>query len=150
MDYPTLDDVRVLAAFHHDCRPQDVPFRDGTGGLADSALSAIQPIFGHDEYPGVATKAAVVGYRFVRNHPLLDANKRTALDLMVLMAALNGSRLHADDGLYDLMLGAASGALDQDEFVASIRPMIRPDPPPDRPGTVGVAADARGGWSTNT
>ena len=48
-------------------------------GLADSALAAPQAGFGDVEaYPDFATKAAVLCWHLVKNHPLPDGNKRCA------------------------------------------------------------------------
>jgi prophage maintenance system killer protein len=48
-------------------------------GLADSALAAPQAGFGGVEaYPDFATKAAVLCWHLVKNHPLPDGNKRCA------------------------------------------------------------------------
>lgn len=48
-------------------------------GLADSALAAPQAGFGEVEaYPDLVTKAAVLCWHLVKNHPLPDGNKRCA------------------------------------------------------------------------
>jgi death-on-curing protein len=53
-------------------------------GLADSALHAPYAGFGgHDLYEGFAMRAAILASRLVRNHPLLDGNKRLALLAMI-------------------------------------------------------------------
>lgn len=53
-------------------------------GLADSALHAPFAGFGgHDLYEGFPVRAAILASRLVRNHPLLDGNKRLALLAMI-------------------------------------------------------------------
>ncbi len=53
-------------------------------GLADSALHAPFAGFGgQDVYEGFAARAAILASRLVRNHPLLDGNKRLALLAMI-------------------------------------------------------------------
>ncbi len=48
-------------------------------GLAESALAAPRAGFGDVEaYPDFATKAAVLCWHLVKNHPLPDGNKRCA------------------------------------------------------------------------
>ena len=48
--------------------------------LADSALHAPAASFSGEEfYPNLPTKAAVLCAHLVKNHPLLDGNKRVAL-----------------------------------------------------------------------
>lgn len=76
IDYLDVQDYRNVAAEVLKIEPAVVPFRDE--GAADSALHTIQPVFGHDPHPDVPEKAAVLGYRLARAHPLVDANKRTA------------------------------------------------------------------------
>lgn len=52
--------------------------------LAESALAAPFAGFGNeDAYPGLELKAAVLLERLVRNHPLPDGNKRTALAMTI-------------------------------------------------------------------
>ena len=59
--------------------------------LAESALAAPAAGFQeHERYPDLATKIAVLLDRIVRNHPLPDGNKRTALLCTILFANLNG------------------------------------------------------------
>jgi death-on-curing protein len=53
-------------------------------GLAESALAAPFATFdGHDFYEGYALRAAILASRIVRNHPLIDGNKRLALVAMI-------------------------------------------------------------------
>ena len=59
--------------------------------LAESALAAPFAGFGtHDRYPDLATKAAVLCSRLIRNHPLPDGNKRIAYICMREFIARNG------------------------------------------------------------
>jgi death-on-curing protein len=60
-------------------------------GLADSALAAPQAGFGGVEaYPDFATKAAVLCWHLVKNHPLPDGNKRCAFLATVEFVERNG------------------------------------------------------------
>jgi death-on-curing protein len=45
---------------------------------------------GQDVYPDVWTKALALGEGIARNHPLVDANKRTGWVAMISFLALNG------------------------------------------------------------
>ena len=59
--------------------------------LAESALHAPAASFGGVEfYPGLATKAAVLCTRIVKNHPLPDGNKRVAFICMIEFCLRNG------------------------------------------------------------
>ncbi len=60
-------------------------------GLADSALAAPRAGFGGVEaYPDFATKAAVLCWHLVKNHPLPDGNKRCAFLATVEFVERNG------------------------------------------------------------
>lgn len=60
-------------------------------GLAASALAAPQAGFGGvDAYPDFATKAAVLCWHLVKNHPLPDGNKRCAFLATVEFVERNG------------------------------------------------------------
>ncbi|WP_236629114.1 type II toxin-antitoxin system death-on-curing family toxin [Cryobacterium roopkundense] len=52
----------------------------------------------------------------VRNHPLIDGNKRTGWTLMVLFLWINGfaHNFTTDEG-FNLVVGVAEGAIDLDE-----------------------------------
>ena len=80
-------------------------------GLLESA--AARPgtsVFGDDAYPDLETKAAALLESLVRNHALIDGNKRLGWLALVLMLALNGVRLDVDDDeAYDLVIGVAEG-----------------------------------------
>ena len=60
-------------------------------GLAESALAAPQAGFGGVEaYPDFATRAAVLCWHLVKNHPLPDGNKRCAFLATVEFVERNG------------------------------------------------------------
>lgn len=63
-------------------------------GLLDSAV--VRPrstVYGIDAYPDVLTKAAALLDSLVRNHPLVDGNKRTAWAAAWTFLGLNGIEL---------------------------------------------------------
>ncbi|MGD9957294.1 MAG: type II toxin-antitoxin system death-on-curing family toxin [Candidatus Nanopelagicales bacterium] len=92
-------------------------------GLLESA--AARPgtsVFGDDAYPDLETKAAALLESLVRNHALIDGNKRLGWLSLVLMLALNGHRLDVDDDeAYDLVIGVAEGRHDIAAIVAVLR-----------------------------
>jgi len=58
---------------------------------AESALAApFVDLDGVEAYPGLATKAAVLCSRLLRNHPLPDGNKRVAYLCMIELIRRNG------------------------------------------------------------
>lgn len=58
-------------------------------GKLASALAAPRPAFGHDKYPTLSQKAAVLLYSFVKAHALPNGNKRLAMTTAFLFLAMN-------------------------------------------------------------
>lgn len=58
-------------------------------GKLSSALATPRPVFGHEEYPGLADKAAVLLYSIAKAHSLPNGNKRLALTSTFLFLAMN-------------------------------------------------------------
>jgi death-on-curing protein len=92
-------------------------------GLLESA--AARPgtsVFGEDAYPDLETKAAALLESLVRNHALIDGNKRLGWLAVVLFLALTGRRLDVDDDeAYDLVIGVAEGRHDVAGIVEILR-----------------------------
>ncbi|HEV2754086.1 MAG TPA: type II toxin-antitoxin system death-on-curing family toxin [Solirubrobacteraceae bacterium] len=92
--------------------------------LAESALAAPFAGFGDEEaYPTLALKAAVLLERLVRNHPLPDGNKRTALAMTIDFLDLNGCAWGDPDvaGDVEAVLRVAAGEAELEEIVSWIR-----------------------------
>ena len=90
-------------------------------GLAQSALYAPQAGFGGVEaYPDFETKAAVLCWHLVKNHPLPDGNKRCAFLATVEFVERNGRTwvpAPADpDETDEVIRGVASSELSQANF----------------------------------
>lgn len=85
-------------------------------GLLSSAIARPRPtLFGDDAYPDLPTKAAALFESLVRNHPLLDGNKRLAVVLTWAFLLNNGFALdHSEDEAYDFTIAAAAGQLTLD------------------------------------
>lgn len=100
------------------------PIRDI--GLLDSALHrhGVAP-FGVDAYPSLEEKAAVLLESIVRNHPLVDGNKRLGWLSTVVFLGLNGIELDAlDDAAYNVVIGLAAGSIDHTRAAATLRDWI--------------------------
>ena len=91
-------------------------------GLLESALARPQAsAFGQDAYPTIHEKAAALLHSVARNHALVDGNKRLALAAAIAFYGLNGMRLTlTNDEAYDLVIGVASGKLDDVRTIASV------------------------------
>ncbi len=99
----------------------DPAIRD-VGLLQSAAARPGTSVFGADAYPDLATKAAALLESIVRNHALVDGNKRLGWLALVLLLGLNGVRLDVDDDeAYDLIIGIADGRHD----VAAITQVLR-------------------------
>ena len=79
------------------------------GGMLDSALANPFQSFGDEElYPSVQAKAAQLC--IVKNHPMVDGNKRLGTHVMLVFLALNGYELsYTQKELSDAILDLASG-----------------------------------------
>ena len=86
----------------------------GTDGIRDKNLlsSALETPFqtfaGEELFPSIQAKAARLCYGLVKNHAMLDGNKRIGVHAMLVFLALNG---------YEL--GVYTGRIDRHNFVAS-------------------------------
>lgn len=95
----------------------------------DSALHAPAAEFGGVEfYPELETKAAILGYRLARNHPLPDGNKRVAFLAMIEFAERNGLTWRAldEDDAVDTMVAVAAGSMPEAEFVDWVEQRLEP------------------------
>lgn len=96
-------------------------------GLLDSA--AHRPgasAFGDDAYPSIHEKAAVLLESIVRNHPLVDGNKRLGWLATYVSYRLNGYDVAApDDDAYDLIIALAAGVTDYREAAAALERWAR-------------------------
>jgi len=97
-------------------------------GLLDSAVHRPRTtLFGEDAYPTIFEKAAALMDSLVRNHGLVDANKRTAWLAGATFIELNGWILEApDDGAFNLVLGIAEGRADLAETAAALESWSHP------------------------
>ena len=111
----------LLIAEHVLGLPAEVIANFNRIGLAASALAAPQAGFGGVEaYPDFATKAAVLCWHLVKNHPLPDGNKRAAFLSGWLFMELNGRPFDGEGPEIDvpMMEHIAAGEATQDEIIA--------------------------------
>ena len=74
-------------------------------GLLDSALESPFQSFGGEElYPSIQAKAARLCYGLVKNHAMVDGNKRIGAHTMLVFLAVNGYELkYTQNELVDLL-----------------------------------------------
>ncbi|WP_238445853.1 type II toxin-antitoxin system death-on-curing family toxin [Salsipaludibacter albus] len=91
-------------------------------GLLDAALHRpVATAFGRDAYPTLVAKAAALFDSLLRNHPLVDGNKRLAWTATVVFLRLNGAELARpdDDTAFAFVMAAAAGHLDLEAIIAT-------------------------------
>ena len=91
-------------------------------GLLDSAIMRPQAsAFGEYAYPNIETMAAAMHQSLVKNHPLIDGNKRTGWLLLISFLLLNDLHLvmTTEEGL-DFTLGVAEGRCELEAAAAII------------------------------
>jgi len=112
IDFLTVDDLLEIATGV----VGEVGVRDA-GLLAAAAGRPQVTVFGEDAYPTFNEKAAALMHSLVRNHALVDGNKRLAWAATRIFCILNGRDLtYTVDEAEQLMLAAASGDLDVPEL----------------------------------
>ncbi len=90
----------------------DVLVRDP--GLLEAALArAATTVDGRDAYATLVDKAAALVHSVVRNHALVDGNKRLGLMLLIVFLGVNGRTLTmSNDQAYEFIVAIAEGRLD--------------------------------------
>lgn len=120
ISYPEFGDFCAVAAELLGTTPEQIA-RLPNIGLAESALAAPRAGFGDtDLYPTLFEKAAILLERLARNHPLPDANKRTAFLLTTVFLETNGSPLRGalPDVDVPMVERIAAGQAAHDEVLA--------------------------------
>ncbi len=115
IEYLSLEDILTLI--------EDLavgPIRDV--GLLDSAVHRPRvTVFGRDAYSGLDAKAAVLLESLVRNHALVDGNKRLGWLAVIVFYGLNDVMLEApDDEAFDLVIAMASGTVSYEQAAARL------------------------------
>ena len=87
--------------------------------LLDSALETpFQTFDGEELYPTLQAKAARLGYGLIKNHCMIDGNKRIGAHAMLVFLELNGVEIeYTQKELYTTVLAVADGSLDCDELL---------------------------------
>ena len=82
-------------------------------GMLESALANPFQSFGDVElYPSIQAKAAQLCFGIVKNHPMIDGNKRLGTHVMLVFMALNGYELlYTQQELSSTILDLAAGKI---------------------------------------
>lgn len=117
IDYLTVDDLLEIAAGVIG----EVTIRDA-GLLAAAAGRPQLTVYGDDAYPTLEEKAAALLHSLVRNHALVDGNKRLAWAATRVFCILNGHDLtYTVADAEHIVLAAAAGDLDVPHLASWIR-----------------------------
>ena len=87
--------------------------------LLDSALETpFQSFAGEELYPTIQAKAARLGYGLIKNHTMLDGNKRIGAHAMLVFLALNGIEMkYTQKELYETVLSVAAGSMEYEDLL---------------------------------
>ncbi len=122
IDYFSVEDLLEIAAGV----VGEVGVRD-PGLLAAAAGRPAISVFGEDAYGTFEDKAAALMHSLVRNHALVDGNKRLAWSAVRVFFLLNGRDLiYTVDEAEELMLSAAAGRVDAQGISAWLTAHLRP------------------------
>ena len=92
-------------------------------GLLEGALARPQAsLFGEDAYPEFELKVAAMMHSIIKNHPMIDGNKRTAWSLSVIFMFINGYKHNfTENEAFDLVLAIATDKYDIAQAARIIR-----------------------------
>lgn len=101
------------------------PLRD-LGLLESAAARPRASAFGEDAYPDTWSRAAALLQSIVKNHPLVDGNKRLGWLATAVFLELNGvqATTAGNDTVYDTVMVVAAGQIDVQEIAETLKKMI--------------------------
>ncbi len=121
IDYLSVEDLLEVASGVM----REVAVRD-PGLLAAAAARPAITVFGDDAYPTFPDKAAALWHSLVRNHALVDGNKRLAWSATRVFCLINGRDLtYTVDEAEELMLAAAAGEVDVPDIAEWLNTRLR-------------------------
>lgn len=84
-------------------------------------------MFGQDAYPDLWTKAAALLQSLVKNHALVDGNKRLGWLATAVFLGLNGVSAWrtANDDVYEFVTAVAAGRHTVDDLAQALRAIVR-------------------------
>lgn len=122
---------QAVEAFH----AEQLRRHGGAAGIRDenalgSAMARAENKAAYGD-PDIHELAAAYLFGLARNHAFVDGNKRAAIVSAGAFLILNGYELAADQGtVYEFVMGAASGEIDEAGATAFFRDFVRPNDPP--------------------
>ncbi|TML37099.1 MAG: type II toxin-antitoxin system death-on-curing family toxin [Actinobacteria bacterium] len=119
VEYLDLEDLIDLATGLLGDPP---PIRD-VGLLGSAAARPQTTAYGEDAYPDIWAKAAALLQSIVKNHALVDGNKRLGWLATAAFLEINGIGVTQlpNDAVYDFVVGVAAGSQDVDRIAEMLR-----------------------------
>ena len=115
MRYLTIDEIFAI----HDRAIREYggsPELLDLGRLEATLAVPRQTMFGEELYLDIFSKAAILFYLLIKNHPFVDGNKRTAFLALMRFLNINGYTLNAtNDELYQFTIDVASSVSTKEE-----------------------------------
>jgi len=98
-----------------------------TGKLDSSITQPFQEIGGEELYPTLVSKASMLYYFCIKNHPFEDGNKRMGIFALIIFLSKNGYWLDTtNEELFDITVyTAASSMKEKDEVVRRIEEFVK-------------------------
>ncbi len=97
-------------------------------GAVESCLEVpFQKFYGHQAYPSLVAKAAILFYLMIKNHPFLNGNKRIAVMTLLIFLLMYGKWVAADQQEFlDFTRWVAGTAANESKFaVLAIEAFLR-------------------------
>lgn len=122
VEYLDVDDLIDLARSLLGDPP---PIRD-IGLLGSAAARPQTTAFGEDAYPDLWLKAAALLHSIVKNHALIDGNKRLGWLATAVFLEINGvvTSTASNDDVYDLVIGVAAENRTIEEIAAALQELV--------------------------
>jgi death-on-curing protein len=122
VEYLETEDLLGLAA---GLLAEPPPVRD-LGLLASAAARPQATAFGEDAYPDLWTKAAALLHSILKNHALVDGNKRLGWLATAVFLEINGIdvTLVLNDAVYDFVMAVTIGSDEVDEIADQLRSLV--------------------------
>jgi len=120
--YVFAEDIKSIHKFNIEHNGGDPDYNLETENKVEGVLAQQYGYFGHDEYPSVYDKSAMLLYFFTKGHCFLDGNKRVGASTMFYMFEINGYlETDVEYDWYDFTLDVAKSEYRQDDIRDYIR-----------------------------
>lgn len=121
-EYLDLDDLLLLATALLGDPP---PVRD-LGLLSAAVARPMASMFGEEAYPDIWSKAAALLHSIVKNHALVDGNKRLGWLGCAVFLDLNGvdPTVASNEDVFKLVMEVAASHIEIDELAAALKSII--------------------------